>query len=94
MYKDMYEFGCKYLEESMGRYIWSSELTSYGSVGVFGYFALFASALFHCYSARMLSHITCEIKQSLRVKKLQTDHVQEIVCRWHGYSEVGVTITV
>lgn len=65
----MQEFGCKYLEEKLGSYIQSSEVVSSRSERVFGHSGLFASLLFHYYSTRMLSNITCVV--SFGVKNFQ-----------------------
>lgn len=52
------------------RHTQSCEITSSGSVRVFGYFGLFASVLFHHYVTSILSYTTCAIKQSFGEKKI------------------------
>ena len=81
IYIDMHEFGCKSLEELLGRYFQSSEVVCSGSEqrslyslwvtrirGLYGHFGLFPPAMIHFYPARMFSRITYIIKQSFRVK--------------------------
>lgn len=64
----------------MGRCIQSSEVISSGSNGVFGHFGLFASALFHYYSASKSSHVTCVMN-----RKFWRNNCQKAVYKeWSG----------